>query len=116
MTQGWKITIIVLAVGGIVSTPLLWLLDSPDSGQLAGASVQAAVGVAALVWALFQQPVSRTDDVALRTGMPRASGGSTAVTGVRRPQGRGSGSAKAEDTGDAIADDDSQSVSGVDHS
>jgi hypothetical protein len=48
MSQGWKITVIVLATVGVVSTPLFWLLESPDAGQLAGASVQAAVGIAAL--------------------------------------------------------------------
>ncbi|MGY0063709.1 hypothetical protein ACWY4P_45700 [Streptomyces sp. LZ34] len=116
MTQGWKVVVIVLAVGGIASTPLIWLLDSPDSGQMAGASIQAAAGIAALVWALFQQPVSRADDVARRTGVPRARSGSRAVTGVRRPQGRGSGSAKAEDTGNAFARDGSESVSGIDYS
>lgn len=117
MTQGWKITVIVLAVGGIVSTPLVWLLDSPNSGQMAGASIQAAVGIAALVWALFQQPVSRTDDVAVRTGAARASGGGRAVSGVRRAQGRGSRSARAEDTGNSTATGaDSKAVSGLDYS
>ncbi|MER8046430.1 hypothetical protein [Streptomyces sp. NPDC094032] len=40
----------VVAVAGIISTPLVWLLNSPDTGQLVGASVQAAAGIAALVW------------------------------------------------------------------
>ncbi|WP_406495239.1 hypothetical protein OHB06_32445 [Streptomyces sp. NBC_01604] len=117
MSQGWKITVIVLAAVGVVSTPLVWLLDSPDAGQLAGASVQAAVGIAALVWALFQRPENRTDDVAVRTGQARASGGGTAVAGVKRPQGRGSGSARAERTGNATADGDgSSAVAGIDYS
>jgi hypothetical protein len=117
MSQGWKITVIVLAAAGVVSTPLIWLLDSPDAGQLAGASIQAAVGIAALVWALFQQPGSRTDDTAVRSGQARASGGGTAVTGVKRPQGRGSGSARTERTGSATADGDgSSAVSGIDYS
>jgi hypothetical protein len=116
MSQGWKITVIVLAAVGVVSTPLIWLLDSPDAGQLAGASVQAAVGIAALVWALFQRPENRTDDVAVRTGQARASGGGTAVAGIKRPQGRGSGSAKAERTGNATATGDgSGAVSGIDY-
>lgn len=70
MSQGWKITVIVLAVAGVVSTPLVWLLDGPDAGQLTGACVQAAAGIAALVWALFQHSGSRADDTAVRTGRP----------------------------------------------
>lgn len=117
MSQTWKITVVVLATVGVISTPLIWLLDSPDTGQLAGASVQAAVGIAALVWALFQRPETRTDDVAVRTGQARASGGGTAVAGIKRPQGRGSGSARAERTGNATADGDgSSAVTGIDYS
>lgn len=117
MTQGWKITVIVLAVTGVVSTPLIWLLDSPDAGQLAGASIQAAVGVAALVWALFQHADDRAEDTAVRTGSARASGGGRAVTGIRRPQGRGSGPARAEQTGNATAvDRDSNATTGIDYS
>jgi hypothetical protein len=117
MSQRWKITIIVLAAVGVVSTPLLWLLESPNAGQLAGASIQGAVSIAALVWALFQHPENRTDDTAVRTGQARASGGGTAVAGIKRPQGQGSGLAKAERTGDATADGDgSNAVSGIDYS
>ncbi|MGW5449821.1 hypothetical protein [Streptomyces asiaticus] len=116
MSQGLKIMVIVLAAVGVVSTPLIWLLDGPDAGQLAGASIQGAVGIAALVWALFQRPERRTVDVAVATGQADASGGGTAVTGVRRPQGRGSGSAKTERTGDATAvGDGSSAVSGIDY-
>jgi hypothetical protein len=117
MTQVWKITVIVLAAVGIASTPLVWLLESPDAGQLAGASIQAGVGIAALVWALFQHPENRTEDTAVRTGVARASGGGQATTGVRRPQGRGSGSARAQDTGNATATGgDSNATSGIDYS
>ncbi|WP_327434661.1 hypothetical protein [Streptomyces sp. NBC_01236] len=117
MSQGWKITVIVLAAAGVLSTPLFWLLDSPDAGQLAGASIQAAVGIAALVWALFQHSENRTDDTAIRTGQALASGGGTAVTGIKRPQGQGNGSAKAERTGTATATGDgSSAVSGIDYS
>jgi hypothetical protein len=112
----WKITVMALALAGIVSTPLIWLLGSPDSGQLVGASVQGAVGIAAFVWALFQNPISRVDDVAVRTGEPEAEDGGTAVTGVKRPKGRGSGSAKAQHTGKAKATGKgSRAVSGVDY-
>ncbi|MFJ3861551.1 hypothetical protein ACIPRL_35660 [Streptomyces sp. NPDC090085] len=111
MTQGWKITVIVLAAAGILSTPLIWLLNSPGAGALAGASVQAAVGIAALVWALFQHPAPAAGpaDRAIRTG--RASRGG--LTGIRRPGGRGRGSSTAIRTGDA---DGQGSVSGIDYS
>ncbi|MGW7043249.1 hypothetical protein ACWGDT_11085 [Streptomyces avermitilis] len=116
MSQGWKVTVIVLAAAGVLSTPLIWLLDSPDAGQLVGASIQAAVGIAALIWALLQHPGSRTDDTAARTGEARASGGGAAVTGVKRPQGRGSGSAQTDRTGNATAGGDgSSAVSGIDY-
>ncbi|MER6916035.1 hypothetical protein ABT354_30545 [Streptomyces sp. NPDC000594] len=109
MSRGWKITVIALAGAGVVSTPLLWLLDGSGTGQLVGASVQAAVAVAALLWALFQRPApSGPTDSADRTGT--ATGGG--VTGIRRPGGRGSGSATAERTGDARGPD---SVSGIDY-
>ncbi|MDQ1041909.1 hypothetical protein [Streptomyces sp. V4I2] len=110
MTQGWKIAIIVLAAAGIVSTPLLWLLNSPGAGQLAGASVQAAVGVVALVWALFQHPApAGPTDKATRTGKASRGG----LTGIKRPGGRGRGSASATRTGDASG---KGSVSGIDYS
>ncbi|MFC8001096.1 hypothetical protein ACFUVQ_33665 [Streptomyces rochei] len=110
MSQGWKITVVVLAVVGVLSTPLIWLLDSPGTGQLAGATIQAAVGIAALVWALFQRPSSAgPTDKASRTGKASRGG----VTGIRRPGGRGGGSATAERTGEASG---TNSVSGIDYS
>lgn len=116
MSLRWRIAVIVLAAAGVVSTPMIWLLGSPDAGQLVGASVQAAVGIAALVWAWFQRPGNRTDDTAMRTGAAEASDGGSAVTGIRRPQGRGSGSAKAERTGNSTATGGSSSaVSGIDY-
>lgn len=117
VSQGWKITVVVLAAAGVLSTPLIWLLDGPNGGQLAGATVQAAAGIAALVWALFQHPEDRADDTATQTGRARASGGGTAVTGVKRPGGQGGGSATAEGTGDATADGNgSSAVTGIDYS
>ncbi|MCX0245360.1 hypothetical protein [Streptomyces drozdowiczii] len=116
MSRTWKITVIVLALAGIASTPLIWLLDSPDSGQLVGASVQGAVGIAALVWALFQSPAGQVEDVAVQTGEAEAEDGGTAVTGVKRPRGRGTGSAEARRTGRAKATGEgSRAVSGVDY-
>lgn len=109
MSRGWKITVIVLAAVGVVSTPLVWLLDGPGAGQLAGATVQAAVGIAALVWALLQSPPSTgPTDRATRTGMASRGG----ITGIRRPGGRGRGSATAERTGEASG---TNSVSGIDY-
>jgi hypothetical protein len=117
VSRGWKTTVIVVAVVLVVSTPLLWLLDGPNAGQLTGATVQAAAGVAALVWALFQQAAHRADDSATGTGDAEATAGGTARTGVTRPGGRGSGSAKAENTGRARADGAGSSAStGVDYS
>lgn len=116
MTRGWKVAVIVLAAVGVVSTPLFWLLDGPGAGQLVGASVQAGAGVAALVWAWFQQSGDGPHDTAVRTGAGDASGGGTAVTGVKRPQGRGGGSAGAQDTGNATATGDgSRAVTGIDY-
>ncbi|MEU3598920.1 hypothetical protein ABZ714_09355 [Streptomyces sp. NPDC006798] len=110
MSRGWKITVIVAAGLGIVSTPLVWLLDGPGAGQLAGASVQAAVAVVALVWAVLQRPdPSGPADRASQTGAATDGG----VTGIRRPGGRGSGSAGAERTGEARGPG---SVSGIDYS
>lgn len=120
MSQGWKITVIVAAAVGVVSTPLVWLLDSPDTGQLVGASVQAATGIAALVWALLHRPPAPATgpaDVAVNTGKAEGIDGGTAHTGVRRPGGSGTGSAKAERTGDATAQGPGSSAStGVDYS
>ncbi|MFJ5973404.1 hypothetical protein [Streptomyces sp. NPDC093060] len=117
MSRRWKIAVTVLGVAGIVSTPVIWLLGSPDSGQLAGASIQVAVGVVALLWALFQHPGGSTDDLAVRTGQARAADAGTAVTGVRRAQSSASGSAKAERTGNATATgESSRAVSGIDYS
>ncbi|GAA2342581.1 hypothetical protein OHT20_15300 [Streptomyces caniferus] len=116
MTRGRKIAIIVLGAAGVVSTPLIWLLGTPGAGDLAGASIQAAVGIAALVWTLFQPPGNDAEDTAVRTGSARASGGGRATAGIRRPQGHGSGSAKAEDTGNATATGDgSSATSGIDY-
>ncbi|MFF4349760.1 hypothetical protein [Streptomyces sp. NPDC001530] len=117
MSLAWKVAVIVAAGAGVASTPLFWLLDSPGTGQLVGASVQAAVGIAALVWALLQPTTQHVDDTASNTGEAHATNGGSAVTGVKRPNGRGSGSAKAQKTGKATADGDgSSAVSGIDYS
>lgn len=106
----------------MVSTPLVWLPDSPDTGQLVGATVQAATGIAALVWALLQHPpapapASGLADLALDTGKADGTDGGTAHTGVRRPGGAGAGSAKAERTGDATAQEPGSGAgTGIDYS
>jgi hypothetical protein len=118
MSRGWRITVVVLAVAGVVSTPLVWLLDGPGAGQFVGASVQAAAGVGALAWVLLQSPEGATgpEDEAVRTGTAGASDGGRAVSGVKRPRGAGRGSARAERTGDATATGDgSSATSGVDN-
>ncbi len=111
MSQKWKIALIVAAVAGIVSTPVVWLLDSPDTGQLAGASVQAATGIATLLWALLQRsaaapapPAPGPSDEARNTGAATATAGGDATSGVERPAGAASGSALADSTGSAGAD------------
>ncbi|MFE6023083.1 hypothetical protein ACFQ6O_42405 [Streptomyces sp. NPDC056441] len=112
----------VVAAVGVVSTPLLWLLGNPDTGQLVGASVQAATGIAALVWALLQRPpapvqVPGPADLAVGTGKADGTDGGTAHTGVRRPGGAGTGSAKAKQTGDATAQGSGSSAgTGIDYS
>ncbi|WP_442812979.1 hypothetical protein [Streptomyces sp. NBC_01343] len=110
----------VAGAAGIVSTPLFWLLHSPDTGQLVGASVQAATGIAALIWALLQRvpaPVPGPADLAVDTGNADGTDGGTAHTGVRRPGSAGTGSAKVKRTGGATAHGPGSSAgTGVDYS
>jgi hypothetical protein len=105
----------VLSVAGIVSTPLFWLLDGPDTGQLVGASVQAAASIAALVYAILAAPASDSRNRVLRTGSANAQDGGQAVTGIKLPNG-GGGSSTATDTGPSTATGQgSRAVSGIDH-
>ncbi|MFI6585645.1 hypothetical protein [Embleya sp. NPDC050493] len=109
MSQGWKITVAVIAGLVIVSTPLLWLLDGPGTGQIVGASVQAATGVGALLWALLgQQPTPPAplpvNEEVIVTGSAQGTDGGDAHTGIKGPAGPGGGSSRAERTGDAVAD------------
>ncbi|GGV25230.1 hypothetical protein GCM10010495_46350 [Kitasatospora herbaricolor] len=126
MSPGWRITLLTVAGAAIVSTPLVWLLDGADTGQLVGASVQGAAGITALAWAWFRPSVTGPTvtgptvtgptDVAAGTGKAKATSGGRAVSGVRRPGGAGTGSARAERTGDASADgSDSSATTGIDH-
>ncbi|MDT0549212.1 hypothetical protein [Streptomyces lonegramiae] len=116
MPQGWTITIRVAAAAGIVSTPLFWLLDGPNAGQLVGSSVQGATSVAALVWTLFHSTSPGSDDTAIDTGKAWATGGGGAHSGVRRPGGSGIGAATAVRTGDATAHGPgSSAVTGIDY-
>ncbi|MEU1285798.1 hypothetical protein [Kitasatospora sp. NPDC005856] len=135
MSRGRTVTVIVVAVAGILSTPVFWLMDGPDAGQLVGASVQGASGIAALVWAVLEQrsataasasgspsasgaaSASGPVDTAVRTGAAEAGDGGVASSGVRRPGGSGGGSSRADRTGNAKATGrGSKAVTGVDHS
>ncbi|MFE1444393.1 hypothetical protein [Streptomyces sp. NPDC058739] len=118
MSQGWKITVIAAGIAAIVSTPLVWLLRSPDAGQMAGASVQAATGVAALLWAMLSGPPTSplARDEARRTGSAEAREGGRAVSGIKRPAGSAHTSATAEDTGPSTAHGTGSSASsGIDY-
>ncbi|MGI5365149.1 hypothetical protein [Streptomyces iakyrus] len=101
----WKITIIVVAVLAIISTPLIWLLGSTDAGQLGGASVQAATGVAALLWAVLSGPqAAPVRDVARRTGPAVARGGGRSISGIfKRRVGRKSAPVTVVDSGSSTA-------------
>ncbi|MFG2349617.1 hypothetical protein [Streptomyces phaeochromogenes] len=105
MPHYWKITIIVVAAAAIISTPLFWLLDSPNSGQLVGASVQAATGIAALLWAILSQSSAQAPagTEVRRTGAAVARGGGRSFTGILRRADRKGGPAIAEDTGPSTA-------------
>lgn len=119
MPPKWRAVFLVVAVAGIVSTPLFWLLDSPDTGQLVAASVQGLVAIAAFVWALIQSPApspappadSPGADRVAHTGRAEAGDGASAATGIRRPAGSDGGGAVAEHTGDATAHGQGSSAS-----
>ncbi|MEU4035297.1 hypothetical protein [Streptomyces collinus] len=104
-----------LAFALVASTPLVWLLDGPSTGQLVGATVQVVVAVAALVWTWVQPTPTPTRDRVARSGRASADDGALSVTGIRRRKGRGGGSATAEDTGDATAREGGTSVTGIDY-
>ena len=120
MSRQWRLPALVIGGLLIVSTPLVWLLGNPDTGQFVAASVQGATGAASLLAALFPPrttPDAGATDVVVDTGRAGATGGGRALTGIRRPQGTGNGSARAERTGDATADGSGSSAnSGIDHS
>ncbi|MFG2489400.1 hypothetical protein ACGFSI_42525 [Streptomyces virginiae] len=106
MSRKQRIVVMVAAVVGIVSTPAIWLLDGPDTAGLVGASIQAATGVAALVWAWAQSRAATAGaagDTATQTGRAEASGGGQAHTGVRRRGDGSPGPARVQDTGDAVS-------------
>lgn len=110
--MGWKVTVMVLAVIGVVTTPLVWLLDGPGAGQMAGACVQAAVAVAALVWAMFQPGGGRAEATVTGSGPAEATEQARSVTGISRREGRGP--ARVENSGRATARDaGSSAVSGI---
>ncbi len=102
--QGWKkVVVIGVALVVVVSTPFLWLLDGPETGQFVGASVQAAAGVLALLWAILRRPEHGPTDTVNFTGDAQTEDGGAAITGIRRPGGDGEGAATAETTGKSTA-------------
>ncbi|OLZ72819.1 hypothetical protein AV521_07590 [Streptomyces sp. IMTB 2501] len=106
MSPRWRMTVIVAAVAGTVSTPLFWLLEGPNTGQLVGATVQAATGVGALIWAWLQPatpPTAVLQDIVVQTGRAEATGGGQAHTGIRRRDTGDNRAARAQQTGEAIA-------------
>ncbi|WLQ45657.1 hypothetical protein P8A22_38200 (plasmid) [Streptomyces laculatispora] len=112
---GRKVVVAVVAVLVVISTPVFWLLDGPDTGQLVGASVQAGTGAGALVWAWFQR-TGEVRDSAVRTGRAEASGGGKAHTGIRRRGADASGAARVEQSGEAVARGRGSSANtGIDH-
>ncbi|WSW18976.1 hypothetical protein OG277_41745 [Streptomyces phaeochromogenes] len=118
MPNGAKAGVFVLAIAGIVSTPLVWLLNGPGPGALVGASVQGTVGIAALVWALWQGAAGAgPHDEVIRGGEAISRQGGTAVSGIRRPRGRGHGDATVRASGKATAvGEGASAVTGVDYS
>ena len=110
VSQGRKIAVLVAAAAAIASTPVIWLMNGPGTGQFVAATVQGAAGVVAVVWALISgpgtpaQPPEESVDVAVDTGNARATGGGSANTGVTRTGGADSGRARVERTGNATAD------------
>ncbi len=107
--------VVAAAAVGVVSTPVVWLWDGPGAGQMVGACVQAAVGIAALVWALFQPGTGRGEAVVTGAGRAEARGGGRAVSGIRRRVG--GGRARVENSGRASAEGaGSSAVSGIEES
>jgi hypothetical protein len=104
---------VVLAVGAAVlavASPLAYTLAPAGVGDAVSASVIAATAIAALAVPLWSgrsdgtKPSSdaSADAVAAGTGRAKAASGGNANTGVRRQHGAG-GAARAEHTGDAVA-------------
>ncbi|MEY9969483.1 hypothetical protein ABIA33_007571 [Streptacidiphilus sp. MAP12-16] len=116
MRLAWKIALCVCGVAVIALTPVVWHFKGANAGTLTAATVQIILGVAALVIPWFV-PTTGPVDHASDTGKSRGINGGRAQTGVKRPSGKGGGSATAERTGDATADGSGSSAStGVDYS
>lgn len=116
VSPGWKVAVIVVGVATVVSTPLVWLMNGADGGQLTGASVQVAVGIAALVVAVFQRPQRQSQYRASGTGEAQAEGGGTAHTGIRASGRSSRGVVSVRRTGKATARGRNSSAgTGIDH-
>lgn len=115
MPHGWKLVVAVVGALAVLATPLVWLLGGPSVGEIVGASIQAGTGALALLWAILSGDGQR--DEAVGTGEAQAVRGGRAHTGIRRPGGKGMRGARAENTGNAMADGpDSSAGTGVDYS
>ncbi|MGW1278841.1 hypothetical protein ACWD4V_18055 [Streptomyces tsukubensis] len=117
MSRRRRITVAAVAIVLMASTPVFWLLGSPNTGQLVAASIQGATGISALLWAFLQasRPAPQPESAVTDTGKARATGGGRASTGVRRPQE--ALPTRVERTGDATAEGPGSSANtGIDFS
>ncbi|WP_405013963.1 hypothetical protein [Kitasatospora sp. NBC_01539] len=100
MSRTPRIAVIATATAAVVSTPAVWLLDGPGPGQFVGASVQAATGVAALLWAMLRdRPAPAAHDTVEHTGDAVAVDGGNALTGFSGPADRSTGPSVTRHTG-----------------
>ncbi|MGX2995806.1 hypothetical protein JNUCC64_16210 [Streptomyces sp. JNUCC 64] len=114
MIRWRKAALVAAGAVATVSTPVVWLLGDPDTGQLVGASVQAGAGIAALLAPLLWRTGGPAPHVeAVDTGKAVARGGGSANSGVRLGGTTGGGTVRAERTGDATAEDGGTANSGV---
>jgi hypothetical protein len=114
VTRWRRIVLVAAGTVATASTPVVWLLGDPNVGQMVGASVQAGIGIAALLVPVLWRGDGRGPQVeAVDTGKAVASGGGSANSGVRLRGNMGGASVRAERTGDATAEGGGTANSGV---